>query len=286
MSYGAAGSEEEITQHFVSRGAVLRSQRRNTVFVAVASLSCVCAVFFILTQPHSKELLSPWLANESPVSSQGYSWNGLKDYQAAISKGLAGEVGERPVVGSAAKEMENDPENLLGTLGLDGMRAYHDAVSSAVDSHQDLSNLVQHYQNLDSKSEAEADPAAGQEALRNLEAAHEMWQSRHKILERLDNEIEHERARIRTLEDDEQNLLKHHDRAASYVSSLLAASKNIGLQLKELRAYYEDQLQRSTQAYEDAVYERKMMTEKMRQKLETSKEQADDYNSQARARGA
>lgn len=40
-----------------------------------------------------------------------------------------------------------------------------------------------------------------------------------QILERLDNEIEHERARIRILEDDEQNMLKHHARAASYVRS-------------------------------------------------------------------
>jgi hypothetical protein len=47
-----------------------------------------------------------------------------------------------------------------------------------------------------------------------------------QILERLNNEIEHERARIRTLEDDEQNMLKHHARAASYVRKQLARSNS------------------------------------------------------------
>ena len=56
----------------------------------------------------------------------------------------------------------------------------------------------------------------------NCEASHSC-----QILERLDNEIEHERARIRTLEEDEQNLLKHHERAASYVRNALSVAHGL-----------------------------------------------------------
>jgi hypothetical protein len=47
---GAAGCEADITQHFVLRGAALRSRRQNIVFTSVAALSCMCAVLFVLTQ--------------------------------------------------------------------------------------------------------------------------------------------------------------------------------------------------------------------------------------------
>ena len=90
--------------------------------------------------------MSPWLSNEPPVSTQNYEWNGLKDYHTAISKGLAGENSNSPSAG------ELDPENLLGTLGPEGLNAYHEAVSSALDSHGDLEKLVQHYQGLSSSS--------------------------------------------------------------------------------------------------------------------------------------
>lgn len=42
--------------------------------------------------------------------------------------------------------MENDPENLAGLLGADGLNAYHEAIASAAASHADLSHLVKHYQ--------------------------------------------------------------------------------------------------------------------------------------------
>jgi hypothetical protein len=171
FSDGAAECGEDITRHFVSKGAVLRNQRRNFVLFAVAALSCTCAGLFVLTQvsdsylrcafaekltlfrqSQRSELFSPWLANEAPVPSQRYAWNGLKDYHSAISKGLAGEVGDSPLQGSAAREMANDPENLAGLLGPDGYNAYHEAVTSAAASHLDLSNLVRHYQSFDSTS--------------------------------------------------------------------------------------------------------------------------------------
>ncbi len=103
-------------------------------------------------QARSSELLSPWLSNEAPVAANNYAWNGLKDYHAILSKGLAGDVGETPIQGSAAKEVEDDPEHLLGTLGPDGLAAYNEAMASASESHQDLGNLVQHYQDLDANS--------------------------------------------------------------------------------------------------------------------------------------
>ncbi len=103
-------------------------------------------------QTRSSELLSPWLSNEAPVAANNYAWNGLKDYHAALSKGLAGEVGETPIQGSAVKEFEDDPEHLLRTLGPDGLAAYNEAMASATESHQDLGSLVKHYQNLDASS--------------------------------------------------------------------------------------------------------------------------------------
>jgi hypothetical protein len=96
--------------------------------------------------------MSPWLSNEAPVAANNYAWNGLNDYHAALSKGLAGDVGETPIQGSAVKEVEDDPEHLLGTLGPDGFKAYTDAMTSASESHEDLGSLIQHYQHLDANS--------------------------------------------------------------------------------------------------------------------------------------
>ncbi len=96
--------------------------------------------------------MSPWLSNEAPVADTNYAWNGLKDYHSALSRGLAGEDGETPLQGSAEKEVEEDPVHLMRTLGPDGLNAYKEAMASATESHEDLGNLVQHYQNLDEKS--------------------------------------------------------------------------------------------------------------------------------------